>query len=202
MLRFGMDYLKIFADSLIEITEAEWAEVHALYTPEYYKKGELICRAGEVCRHSLYLAGGVARSFGIDAYGKEFTWMAHVNDGHANRHNVFLGDYVSLISGEEGDIFCEALQECTVYKAKYSDIQALYESGIKWMRLAKEAAEGQFLILAKYQRMLKRLNAKDRYMALKSFAPIYEEVLLDYQYASLLDIAPQSLSRIKKELSQ
>jgi len=34
---------------------------------------------------------------------------------------------------------------------------------------------------------------------MKKIAPVYEEVLPDYQFATVLGIAPQSLSRIKKE---
>ena len=201
MLRYAMEFLKQYAQSIVDISEDEWQAIAQFYTLKKFKKGELIFRAGEVCQHSYYLSKGRARSYGIDAYGKDFTWTVHINDQKEDIHNVFLGDYVSLISKEESDIFCEALDECSVYIADYSKIEALYESGYKWMKLAKIVAESHFVFLAKYQRMLKRLDAKDRYLALKSFAPIYEKVLPDYQYASLLDITPQSLSRIKKELS-
>lgn len=195
-----MEFLKEYASELVGLDAQEWYQIEKLYKPVMFQKGELICRAGEVCRHSYYLASGTARSFGIDAYGKDFTWAVHINDCREQRHNIFLGDYVSLIEKEESDIYCEALSPCTVYKAEYKMVEELYTSSLKWMTLGKLAAEGHYIFLAKYHRMLKRLNAKDRYLSLCAFAPIYERVLLDYQFASLLDITPQSLSRLKKEL--
>ena len=197
-----MNFLKQYAQSMIPITDEEWEAIANLYQCKEFSKGELIFRPGEVCQHSYYLSEGKARSYGIDNYGKDFTWTVHINDTQDEKHNVFLGDYVSLITKEESDIFCEALDDCRVYIAPYESIEALYESGFKWMKLAKQVAESQFVFLAKYQRMLKRLNAKDRYLALNAFAPLYEKILPDYQYASLLDITPQSLSRLKKELKQ
>ena len=186
---------------MIDIDETQWQEIESFYTLKKFKKGETIFQAGDVCQHSFYLAKGIARSYGIDAYGKDFTWTVHINDRDKELHNIFLGDYVSLITHQESDIFCEALEDCDIYIADYQTIDELYHRGFEWMKLAKLVAENQFVFLAKYHKMLKRLNAKDRYLTLKSFAPIYEKVLPDYQYASLLDITPQSLSRIKKELS-
>ena len=61
------------------------------------------------------------------------------------------------------------------------------------MALAKTAAEEHYLFLAKYQRMLKRLDAKDRYLAIQAFAPQYAQVLPDYKYTSLPDITPKTL---------
>ena len=48
--------------------------------------------------------------------------------------------------------------------------------------------------------MMKRLTAKEKYELMKVIAPVYEEVLPDYQFATFLGIAPQSLSRIKNNL--
>jgi len=195
-----MKYLKEYALGLVALDEREWEQVESLYRPVTFRKGEMIFRAGEVCRHSYYLASGRARSFGIDAYGRDFTWAVHISEGDQRRHNVFLGDYASLIDKQESDIHCEALEACSVYVAEYARIEALYASGLKWMTLAKAAAEAHYLFLSRYQRMLKRLNARDRYLALRDFAPEYEQALADYQFASLLDITPQSLCRIKKQL--
>ncbi|WP_428737343.1 Crp/Fnr family transcriptional regulator [Sulfurimonas sp.] len=195
-----MKFFKQYVESFLELSDEEWQYISSLYAPKYFKKGEIIFFAGNVCTKSYYLSDGQVRSYGIDSQGKEFTWSVHINDKN-NKFSPFLGDLLSLLTQQESDIFFEALNDCTVYIAEYSKIEELYTSDIKWMQLAKEVAESHFVYFTQYNRMLKRLDAKERYLAIKSSFPIFEEILPDYQLASLLDITPQSLSRIKKLLS-
>jgi CRP-like cAMP-binding protein len=201
MVRFHMNYFREYIESFLEISDKEWEYINSLYAKKYFKKGDIIFYAGDVCVNSYYLSSGRVRSYGIDSKGKEFTWSVHINELQ-NIVNPFLGDLVSILTKQESDIFFEALSDCIIYVADYAKIEELYESDIKWMKLAKEVVESHFVHFTQYNRMLKRLDAKERYLTIKSFLPIYEEILPDYQLASLLDITPQSLSRIKKELNQ
>lgn len=195
-----MNYFRQYIESFLKISDNEWEYINTLYTEKHFKKGEVVFCAGDVCINSYYLSSGRVRSYGIDSKGKEFTWSVHVNESK-NKINPFLGDLVSILTGQESDISFEALSDCIVYVANYSKIEELYMRDIKWMKLAKEVAESHFIHFTQYNRMLKRLDAKERYLTIKSFMPIYEEILPDYQLASLLDITPQSLSRIKKDLN-
>ena len=47
---------------------------------------------------------------------------------------------------------------------------------------------------------LREMQISDYDEVMKVIAPVYEEVLPDYQYATVLGITPQSLSRIKREM--
>lgn len=201
MVRFTMKYFRAYASSYIDINDQEWDKISDFYVLKHFKKGETIVQAGIVCDKSYYLTSGVARSYGIDTKGKEFTWMLHLNIEHETS-SPFLGDYISLIIKEESDIFCEALTDCSVYIADYTKIEKLYNSDFKWMKLAKQVAESNLVMIVQYNKMIKRLDAKERYLTIQAFFPMYEKYLPDYQFASLIDITPQSLSRIKKELKK
>jgi len=56
----------------------------------------------------------------------------------------------------------------------------------------------QLVTIYQRMKMMNRLTAKEKYELMKEIAPIYEEVLPDYQFTTVLGIAPQSLSRIKR----
>ena len=65
---------------------------------------------------------------------------------------------------------------------------------------AKYLLNAQLITVFQRTQMMQRLTAKEKYELMKEIAPVYEEVLPDYQYATVLGITPQSLSRIKRGL--
>jgi hypothetical protein len=87
-----------------------------------------------------------------------------------------------------------------VYSAKFSELNKLFEKSLDWMRFGKSIFEEQVVLFMQRKKMMKNLTAKERYLVMKEVAPFYEELLPDYQYATVIGIAPQSLSRIKREL--
>jgi CRP-like cAMP-binding protein len=191
-----MDYLKAYIEDKIDINEDDWAKVVALFTKKEYIQGEEIFRAGEVCQKLYYISSGVGRMYSINTEGKDLTWALNYNkEGY--QLDPFSGDYVSYLTQTESAIFCEALSECTVYEADFAALDTLYESDLKWMTLAKKISDTQLVTIVQRMQMMNRLTAKEKYELMKVIAPIYEEVLPDYQFATVLGIAPQSLSRIK-----
>ncbi|RUM65750.1 MAG: hypothetical protein DSZ05_05495 [Sulfurospirillum sp.] len=93
------------------------------------------------------------------------------------------------------------MDDCIIYEAKLSQIDALYASDIKWMSLGKKISDEYIVKIGQNAQMLRQLTAKEKYILMKEIEPLYEEVLADYQYATLLGITAQSLSRIKRDLS-
>lgn len=195
-----MEYLRSYIESMIEIDEVEWRSVMELFTKKSYKKGDELFCAGAICQKLYYISSGITRIYSISTEGKDLTWALNYNQ-NGYRLDPFCGDYVSYLTQTQSNFFAEALEDFTVYEADFSALDKHYESGLKWMTLARRISDAQLVTIAQRTQMLKRLTAKEKYLLLKEIAPVYEEVLPDYQYATVLGITPQSLSRIKKELN-
>ena len=191
-----MTYLRQYIESMIPIDDADWQKVTALFTRREYARGDMIFSAGEICQKVHYVSSGVARIYSISTEGKDLTMGLNYNrDGI--RLDLFCADYVSYLTQTESNFFGEALDACVVYEANFVALDALYESEMKWMKLARKISEGQLITIAQRVQMTYRLTAKEKYELMKQIDPVYEEVLPDYQYATVLGITPQSLSRIK-----
>ena len=194
-----MKKLRTYSKQMIQLTDEEWEKSTSFYALHTFQKGESIRRAGEICNHAYYLAKGAVRTYLINDEGKEITLMVH-----ANKEDIFLdpffGDFMSYITQSEGELFSEAIEDCEVYITDYKNIEKLYETDIKWMKVGKILAEEQLIKLVEHRKW-SRLNATERYKYIQKHKPLYEEILPDYQLASLLNITPQSLSRIKNNLS-
>ena len=197
-----MEFLRAYIEEKIEstLTDEEWlSEFSALFTKQSYAKGELLLSAGEVSSHFYYIAKGVVRTYSISTQGQEHTWALHINQPSV-KLDIFVGDYHSFYSKTESDFFAEAFDDVVVYRAEFSELNRLFESSFKWMKLGKGIFEEQVILLMERKKMMKNLTAKERYMVMQKVVPIYEELLPDYQFASVIGIAPQSLSRIKREI--
>jgi len=194
-----MKFLRQYIEAMIDIDDNDWAKVTALFSKKEYQKGEELFSAGEVCQNIFYLSSGVLRMYSISTEGKDLTWAVNY---HKDDYQLdpFSGDYVSYLTQSESTFFIEALSNCTVYIANFSELDKLYESDMKWMTLAKKISDNQLVTLVQRMEMMKRLTAKEKYFLMKKVAPVYEEVLPDYQFATVLGITPQSLSRIKSQI--
>ena len=194
-----MNYLRQYIEEKIDIDESEWKMIASLFTRKEYAKGEEILSAGEVCQKVYYVSSGITRMYSINTEGKDLTFALNYNQ-NAYVLDPFAGDYVSYLTQTESDLFCEALCDCVVYEADFLALDKLYASELKWMTLSKRISDMQLITLYQRMKMMSRLTAKEKYELMKKIAPVYEEVLPDYQFATVLGIAPQSLSRIKSQL--
>jgi len=192
-----MRYLRDYIEAQISIDEEEWQTISQFFRKKSYKKGDELFSAGDICQNLFYLSSGVLRMYSISTEGKDLTWAVNYNK-QAYQLDPFSGDYISYLTQNESNFFIEALEESTVYEANFSELDLFYQSDIKWMTLAKKISDLQLVTLVQRVEMMKRLTAKEKYELMKEVAPVYEEVLPDYQYATVLGITPQSLSRIKK----
>jgi len=195
-----MQFLIQYLGNLIEINQDDLQLIDKLFHKRVYAKGEDIFKAGEVCQTLYYVSQGVVRIYSITSEGKDLTWNICYNKG-GKQLNHFAGDYVSYLTQTPSNFFIETLDNCIIYEAKLSEIDALYASDIKWMSLGKKISDGHLIRIGQSTQMLRQLTAKEKYILMKEIEPLYEEVLADYQYATLLGITAQSLSRIKRDLS-
>jgi len=194
-----MEFLRAYIEDKIEINDEEWERVASLFTKKVYAKGAEIFTAGEIHENIYYVSEGIFRMYMIDTEGKDITWgLNYHQEGEVL--DPFSADYISYLTQRESDIFCEALCDSVVYVVKFRELDRLYESGLKWMKLGKIISDSQIVTLIERTKMMSRLTAKEKYLLMQNVAPMYESVLPDYQFATVLGITPQSLSRIKREM--
>ncbi len=194
-----MQFLRAYIENKIDIDESEWQKVCTLFSKTTYKKGVEFHSAGEICKKLYYLSSGTVRTYTINSNGKESTLGVHHHD-NTEQLRLFMGDYISYLDDSASMIFCECLEDCVVYEAEYASLDVIYESDLKWMKLARKISEHLLVEIAKVMQSTRQFSAKERYIYIQNISPIYEKVLTDYQLASLLGITPQSFSRMKKSL--
>lgn len=164
------------------------------YRQRSLKAGESFLRVGQVSREIGFVSEGILRVYAPDLDGSEVT-------KYFVRANQFAVNLESYYAGQPSENEMEAVIPCTLMVIQRDDLERLNERLPKFYIFSKTVAEAQLLNKLKDNDFLNYGTAKQKYM---EFLRRYPDLALKVpqQYiASYLKITPQSLSRIRKELS-
>jgi len=194
-----MEDLRQYVEHRVTLSDDEWRKFSAIFTTKSYPKGRQFMDTGLFNTRVWYIRSGMMRLYYISDSGEEVTLGLLLNDPN-HPHGRFIGDISSYFLGRESDLYMDVLEESTVFECSFAALDAVFEESLKLMKLGKLYMQEQYTILENYHKTLRSLSAKDRYLLYRERAPIFEQALSNAQFASLLNIAPQSLSRIKSQI--
>lgn len=183
---------KIFKD--LTFSNEEVTIIDSVFHKETYKKGAILLKAGDVVDAQYYILNGCLRSFHIDSQGKEYTVQFGFSDW-------WISDFTAFFSKSKSIMTIEVLQDATLYKISKEDKEFLYSKIAKVETFFRVKLERAFAAFQK--RILSGLSesATERYINFIKAFPNIEQNLKNYHIASYLGITTESLSRIRKELS-
>lgn len=189
-----MDELQKFFNNLTPIPADALDRFAGLFTPRILEKGEFFISDGQMAKEIGFLEKGVARAFYRNAAGVEY-----------NKHffvaPCLIGGYASLITGKPNQINQQALTDCHIRVATFSDIAALYPVFPSIERAARMLAERFFVQKEQREIELVLLDADKRYQIFRDDFPGLEQQIPQYHIASYLGITPTQLSRIRRQLA-
>jgi CRP-like cAMP-binding protein len=114
----------------------------------------------------------------------------------------WVADIDSYYSGESGTNFIQAIEECELLEISKENFQMLEQKIPKLTQWYSVKMTRRATTSNKRIEELKTLSPKERYLELLEKRPdILQRVPLQY-IASYLNIEPQSLSRLRKQLSE
>jgi CRP-like cAMP-binding protein len=156
-------------------------------------KGEFYISNGQICKSFAFIHSGTF-SFIISKDDEEY-----VKDFSGS--NKFITSYSSFITQTPSQTFIRAEEKATITQWSYDTYQELIHSSEHWKEFALKIANYLYLRKEKREISLLTETAEQRYLnMLKEFPDIIQNVP-QYLIASYLGIKPQSLSRIRNQLS-
>jgi CRP-like cAMP-binding protein len=177
-----------FSDEEIKIIESVFHKVS-------FKKGDIILKSDDSVDFQYYILEGCLRTYHIDLHGKEHTVQFGIKDW-------WISDYTAFFSTSKAIMNIEVIQDTIMYRISRSDKEQLYAQIPKIETFFRKKLERAFAAFQK--RILSNLSqpAKERYLNFIKTYPNIEKSIKNYHIASYLGITTESLSRIRKELSQ
>mgnify|MGYP001173907533 FL=1 len=189
--------MKTFSEILHEkygLSASESEQLLAQMERLTYRKGEHIVREGER-NSSLYLvAQGIWRVHYLRDGVDISLWFASEGDTLFSSWS-YVADRPSLTS-------IEAMSDSMVFRISKQKMETFFTSSIAFANIGRIIFERQFLDMENWMINGGAAQAKQRYLALLEQNPeLLQHVPLKH-IASYLMITPQSLSRIRAELSR
>lgn len=180
--------------ALLKASMVDWTSFEAILQPVTFVAGSYLSEAGKTSHAIFFIETGIVRVFTLHQ-GKEIS-MDFAFPGS------FTASYASFITQQPAAVYQQAITPVTGYAFFYDDLQALYATSHEAEKIGRLMAEYQYL--QKYNRELSflQLTAQERYAQLLREHPEVIQHITIKQIASYLGIEPESLSRIRKNMSQ
>jgi CRP-like cAMP-binding protein len=185
--------VKKILSQIVPVDEEYLDVFFSRFKPASYKKGDYFVREGQVSRYIGYIIKGCLMCV-YNNDGKEFI-------DEFSMDNEFISAYASFIKGAPADKDIICLEDCDLLILGYHDLQELYELDPVYERTGRLIAEMLFI---NWQQRVKSLlldDAETRYKKMASQRPDLMQRVPQYLIAQYLGISPETLSRIRKNLS-
>ncbi len=192
---------KSLISEFVTLTDGEWELFESKSKVVHYKKGDILFRAGDVCDTLRFINKGIARLFYITEEGKEFTCFIAFNDKGSRSSDKFILDFESYSKQKASGSFADVVDDCEVVEISYEDMKDLCVKIKKLQVYLNEMTTLVFSDLRDDMLYRSTSTAKQRYKDFAYDKPLLLKKVPQHQLATFLGIAPQSLSRLKNEIS-
>lgn len=184
---------EIFSE--INFTSSECLVIAESFDLVNLKKGDTLLNQNNIVHNQYYVSSGCLRTFFVDKTGKEHTLQFAIKDW-------WISDYTAFFTTSKAILTIECIQDAVVFKISRKKMEELYLDIPKLETFFRKKMEKGFA--AFQNRILSSLSqsAKERYTSFINMYPNIEQSVKNYHIASFLGITTESLSRIRKEISQ
>ncbi len=182
-------------DEKIELTNEEKELSRSFFIPKKMRKKQWLLQEGDVCKYVAFVEKGLLRSFTIDDKGHEhITQFAF--------EGWWIADQVSFLTGEPSEYNIEALEDCELLLLSKLAEDKMLEKIPKLERYFRILLQNS--LIATQKRLVSSLSqsAEERYSDLIKACPdTLPQRIPQHMMASYLGITPETLSRIRRQMS-
>lgn len=189
-----MKELHKILEEVICLTESEWESFYDKLIRKEFNARTLIVREGSMAQNLYFIETGLLRTYHL-LDGKEInTYFAC--------DKQFISIFSSFISQTPSFEILETIEDSVVYELSYQSLTELYKESSKFEKLGRIIAEKNYLCILDRTFTMQTKTAKQKYLDfIKNYDKKIVQRVPQHQIASFLGIAPESLSRVRKEIS-
>lgn len=185
--------LKNLFQSVTPIAETEWQHFEQYFTSRKLLKNETLWRENEICKHLVFINKGLIYGY-HNREGKEIVTNLYFENA------VFYDDY-SFIKQEPCLLTYVALETTELIVIPRIALYEMFDRYKSFERLGRMMVERQHTISIREQLNFNSNKAEERYLNLLNSQPGFIQRVPLKIIASYLNITPEHLSRIRKNLT-
>lgn len=186
--------LKRKISEYISLNSNDYELIESLFKFRTIDKGAKVIEIGKQINEVFFVNTGYLKYYKISENGNEIII-------HLYAPNNFATALDSFFRGKKSKEELQAITKCELLYITKSDLDQLYSTNQKWQYFGRILLES--FLIEKEQRIIDQLSltGQEKYIKLLETNPdIIQNVHVKY-IASFLGIQPESLSRIKKQIT-
>jgi CRP/FNR family transcriptional regulator, anaerobic regulatory protein len=186
--------LKASIAKIVDVTDDEWKIVLPYFFPMRLKKREPWFNAGSACNEVAFVVSGCIRTYvvndGQDRSGQFFF------------ENEWYTDYSTWLGKAPTRFGVEAVENTELLLISFRDLERLYQQLPKFERVGRVMAESALWSVCFQKVTFMKDSAEASYLQLIETRPHVIERVPQHMIASYLGMEPETLSRVRKKISQ
>ena len=160
-----------------------------------YRKGDQLEREGDPARWFAFVTEGCFKyvTHGISDDREHITWFSFQGE--------FVVDYPTFLYGRPSQTTIEAMMPSRVIRVTGQQLEQFFDQSKETMKLRAIIAEHILFQFRSRYLDLHRTTARERYEMLMQRCPGIVDHLALQDIASFLNVTPQTISKIRKEIT-
>jgi CRP-like cAMP-binding protein len=179
----------------IQLTQEEIDCFISVIQIKRLRKKQYLVQEGDVCRYESFVNKGCLRAYHVDEKGQEHIAQFAIE-------GWWISDMYSFLTATPARFNVDALEDSELVCLDKPSLEKLYIQIPKFERFFRIILQNAFI--AHQQRIIANMSktAEERYLDFMNHYPQLEQRVPQHQVASYLGITPESLSRIRRQLTE
>ena len=178
----------------ITLSGDEAEQVKQFFNPKKLRKRQYILNEGDICRNNVFVEKGLLRLFSVEENGYEQV-VQFAAEGW------WISDLNSFFSGEASVYNIEALEDSKVLLLSRESMENMMIKLPKMERYFRLLMQNHIVALQRRIIASLRYTAEEKYTRLMESIPTILSRVSQQHIASFLGMTPETLSRIRKQVS-
>lgn len=180
-------------EALVAVDDTAWQALCSVLKVKAVAAGSHLLVPGRVCRHVYFVHSGMFRMY--RAQGEEEVTTAFYAE------QQFMADMKSIATLQPSHYYLQAVEDAVVVMIEKSEMTALYTQLPQMEKIGKAILEHMLIETNEWKEMYTLYAPGDRYKLLIDKAPYILHRAMLRHVASFLGVRPETLSRIRKRMS-
>jgi CRP/FNR family transcriptional regulator, anaerobic regulatory protein len=176
------------------VGDEEFALIISYFTPKKLRRRQYLLQEGDVCRHLSFIAKGAMRQYTVDEKGTEHILRFGIE-------NWWMSDRESFITKQPSRFNIEAVEDCELLQLNHTGYEELSRVSPAYIQLNRILDERGYIAAQKRIHSSISNTAEERYIELLNTHPAFFQRFPQNMIASYLGVSPETLSRIRKVVS-
>lgn len=191
----SFEALRLYIQKHVDLTDEEFEFVSSLFTPAKIKRNQFLLREGEVCKYGFFVVNGCLRLYSIDKKGEEHIVQFALEDW-------WISDVSSMISGKPSIYNIDALEDSDILQIDKNSFEKYISYSPKFEKMFNLGSQKSRIALQDRVTGFLSMSAEEKYLYIIEKYPNIINRVPQRHIASFLGITPESLSRVRKNLSK